>query len=941
AVTKTGQRMLTPRWAAPAWNDVTQDGDLAYLPEEMPSVVGEQLLSKGFPYNRAKSQIAFYAIRDNDVLNADDLVVAYDLARRLKNLHAVAAFTRGKRLAEEAGRLAEEGQTEESEQKRSLADADLAKAASSLNEAVRLDQKLAEYNENRSQEAPADGASTYVSVPRLPEIYYNRYLLNAYNGKPADATADLDQALALDPDWANRGDTPMPEEAADLPLLDVWTWLDDVFGKKLGTKHARLIVLQLSNEFMATDNIRVLTYLEDVLATVRDRLPQDQRKELALGYSGSAAVGGDLLRAAKDSIKNTELFTVVLVVLILGFVYRSPLLIAMPLITITISLMAATAIVAMLTQVDRLPGFDWWTFKVFTTTRIFIVVILFGAGTDYFLFLVARYKEELLHGFPPAQAIEQALAGVGDALAASALTTILGLGTMFFADFGKFSNSGPAIGMCLAVTLLACITLAPAFLRACGRAVFWPFGLPQPGNAVNEGNGRLHLEAASPGHWFWERVACGIVRRPGLILVTCVLILLPLAYRGVRRGDHITYDFLRQLPADRPSRQGAEMMAEHFPVGESGPILVVAYDSDGHFDTNEGREQIRDLTGKLYLDGVESVRSISDPLGDFPPNAQMGLFRMKSWLKLVSSPHPRTQEIFVATSGELAGKVARFDLLLSHDPFSAEASDALERVESYLRGVSESKDSPWHDATFAFSGTTAGIRDLKLVTRSDNSRIQILVVLAVLAVLLAILKRPLICCYMILTVLLSYFVTIGATEWFFSWLNASEFRGLDWKVPLFLFVILVAIGQDYNVYLATRVFEEQQRLGPLAGLKHAVVRTGGIITSCGVIMAGTFSAMTSGTWGRFVPAWIPGAKQLFGSTGSALPAIVQLGFALTLGVILDTFVVRPILVPAFLALLCRWQGSRPEHESRHISDERQQNGPHQRCQRGSKTGASV
>jgi RND superfamily putative drug exporter len=337
-------------------------------------------------------------------------------------------------------------------------------------------------------------------------------------------------------------------------------------------------------------------------------------------------------------------------------------------------------------------------------------------------------------------------------------------------------------------------------------------------------------------------------------------------------------------------------------------VTVLVRRDNAQFETPAGRDHIRDLSDDLHLPGVVTVRSAEDPLGEYERGEKPGILSDRGRTLRVLRAHPRTKSIFVAQTPELAGNVARFELVLEYDPFSLPAIHVVDQVQETLVALTQVPDSFWHQAQFALTGTTAAIRDLRSVTRHDNVKIQVLVVLAVFAVLLLLLRRPVVCLYMMLTVLFSYYVTMGVTNLVFMGAYGASYQGLDWKVPLFLFVILVAVGQDYNVYLATRVFEEQGRIGPFAGLRRAVVQTGGIVTSCGVIMAGTFISMTSAAWPTVLPAeW---ARWFAGSSTGPVRSMLELGFALALGVLLDTFVVRPVLVPSFLSLVCRWRTGR-------------------------------
>lgn len=826
------------RLVAPSWDSVTRDGDLAYLPATAASVRGEKLLSQAFPGERQKSQLV-----------------------------VIVEATRGRLdLSERPAKPADSAEPS-SEETAPQPHAEETPAAAQTR------QVSAAANQQGEQRAPRALSDAEVFV-ELEERLHARF-------------KDYPQYLGL---WS----------ALKPAGAKVERTAKGVLAERLRSSdgQAGLVVVQLSTEFMATSNMPLFEAVLEVMDEVR-ALPGFPADRLQLGICGSAAVGADMLVAAKESIRRTEVTTVVLVVLILLIVYRAPLLAVVSLLTITASVMVACDLVSLLTRfAEQSSAFE---FKVFKTTKIFIVVILFGAGTDFCLFLIARFREELLGGASPQRSAASALGHVGEALVASALTTVGGLAMMAFADFGKFRFSGPALGLSMAVALAASCTLAPALISIMGRQVFWPWKLEAA---------RTSQRSANLWRWISRRVTV----RPGLILAGCFLVLGPLAYRGLFIEP--SYALLDELHAGRPSVQGTQMLYRHFDRGDTGPVVVIALQPRSDFHSVHGEDAIYELTEYLAnLPGVARVRSLTRPLGDEPPET-FGLFGAGEQEGQVMA----AEDHYVSTAPPLEGKVARFDVVLQYDPFSPQSAAVLDQVREALQRLSGPKpakqpvaaagllsatamaaDIPatpaepsgpglgvWQGAQFEFVGPTVATSDLRDVTTRDQRRIQVLCVAAVLMVLMVILRRPLICCYLIVSVVFSFLVAIGATQLLFETIYGPDFGGLDWKVPLFLFVILVAIGEDYNIYLASRVFEEQRRLGPLGGLRVGMQRTGGIITSCGLIMAGTFVSMMTGS----------------------LRGMLELGFALSLGVLLDTFLVRTVLVPAFLALLLKWEHRR-------------------------------
>jgi putative drug exporter of the RND superfamily len=614
---------------------------------------------------------------------------------------------------------------------------------------------------------------------------------------------------------------------------------------------------------------------------------------LIIGMTGSAAVGRDMNNASIQSISATTWATIILVVVILLVVYRSPLLAMIPLATIALSTWVSLSGIALMTKI---PGLN---FQVINITNIFVIVVLFGAGTDYCLFLIARYREELGRGRTPDDALAEAISQVGGALVASAGTVIVGLGMLWFSTFAKIQYTGPAIALSLAVGLLASLTLAPVLLHWLRGAVFWPFQPPhmEKGQPVDE------AQQHTPLAGFWAGVSNAVVRRPGVILALSIGSLVPFAVVGARTQP--SYNQIADLNSDKPSVTGARMVQRYFAVGELGPSTVLVRNPKIDFRSDEGRAAIEVVSKQLAeLPSVAEIRSISRPLGRYVPPAKTLLERLRQQGELLARPlvdaryvstlpfSNKLDDPTAATAKQRAADrdhITRIDVVFKSDPFSGESLANLDRVRATLEAdVAGTGPLAGSDPRIGFSGATALVSDLRRVTNSDEHRMYILVTIGVYVILVLLLRRPLISLYLIATVILGYLASLGVTELVFRALhNGPEpWVGLDWKVGFFLFVILVAVGEDYNIFLMARVIEEERKYGPIEGTRRAVAHTGGIISSCGVIMAGTFGSM------------------LFGS----LTALRELGFALGLGVLLDTFVVRPILVPAFVVL---WHRARP------------------------------
>ena len=585
----------------------------------------------------------------------------------------------------------------------------------------------------------------------------------------------------------------------------------------------------------------------DSVSAIRDRAADLDLPGVEVAVGGPGGLIVDLVEvfASIDSFLLIVTASLVLVLLIL--IYRSPIVALIPLLGVGLVFQLAGAVGAWVAQQFDLP--------ISGQTTGIMTVVLFGTGTDYVLFVSARFREELTRHDDRHEAMRRTMRGVGGAVASAGATILIASAALMFATLRSYQTLGPVIAIAVGLMMLAALTLIPAVLTIGGRRAYWPM---QP---------RLAVEAASqseaPQDWrrsIYGRIGGVVLRRPraSLAATTAALALLIAGLLAFQPN----YDQLESLPDDTESVRSFELLRSGFPGGELSPTRVYVSLPPGEQALDPRRlEQLDALT--LALAGHPAVASAAGPSRPFGTAGPAG------------GPEAARARFVSADGG-----TARIDVVLTENPFATESLDAVPELRRLAReGAASAGLDP---AAVLVGGDTAAEADARAAGNRD-SRVVLPLILLAIGVVLALLLRSLIApLYLMATIAFTYFATLGLAVIVFILLLGHE--GIGPGVPFFLFVFLNALSVDYNIYLMSRIREEARHAPLKEATGHALARTGPVITSAGLILAGTFSALMT----------LP------------LEDLMQLGFAVAAGVLIDTFITRTLIVPALVAIFGRW-----------------------------------
>ncbi len=505
------------------------------------------------------------------------------------------------------------------------------------------------------------------------------------------------------------------------------------------------------------------------------------------------------------------LATTILVLVLLGAIYRSVLVAVSPLIVVFLAYQFATGLIYLYAKSGA---------TVSSNSTGILVVLMFGVGTDYCLLLVSRYREELRRFEDKHDAMQRAVRRAGPAILASGLTVTLAMLVLVFAESGNTKSLGPVAAISVFCAMLAGLTVLPALLTIFGRRGFWP-------RRSTVEYDPQHAEVIHTG--LWRRFGDKVLHRPGPALaVTAGVFLLGSLGLIAYKVDYSSTTFFKKSVE---SVEGFKVLGEDFPKGTLSPTTVLVEQQGGS------------VTDQDIALAAAKLKTVNGVAGVLPTDQR-----------------------------STDGRIAVVDVILKGDPNDVSALDLVPKMRDAVANLRPG-------VTALVGGGTAINYDYNKATERDL-KVIVPLALLVMAIILGILLQAVVAPLVLLaSVVLSFACTLGISILFIRFIVGDA--GFDASIPTFAFIFLVALGIDYTIFLMARVREEARRFGTREGMLRAISATGPVITSAGVILAGTFSVLMT------------------------LPVTFtfDLGFMVAIGILLDTFIVRTIMVPAAVELI--------------------------------------
>ncbi|MGW0163423.1 MMPL family transporter [Mycobacterium sp. NPDC003323] len=545
--------------------------------------------------------------------------------------------------------------------------------------------------------------------------------------------------------------------------------------------------------------------VQELRATTSERLPDGLQAQV----TGGPAFGADIANSFAGANFTLLAVTAAVVAVLLIVTYRSPVLWLVPLLVIAFADRVGSVVGTAVASAFGLSPDG--------STGGITSVLVFGAGTNYALLLISRYREELGVRRDHRDALWTAVRAAGPAILASNATVVLALLTLAFATAPSNRSLGVQAASGLVVAAIFVLLVLPPFLGLFGRKLFWPF-IPEVGAKALTDNG------------VWHRIASWVAHRPGWVSGGALAALAALCLGLV--GTPVGLTQTEQFRVQAESVGGFETLSQHFPSGLTDPTVVIAPTVDA-----AGVSQALESTP-----GVVSAR----PAG----TSDTGL--------------------------------SQWSVVLEAEPASDEAFETVDALRSSVHAVSP-------DALVG--GSDAEARDAASAAQRDRMVVIPAILAVVLVVLFVLLRSALAPLILVAVTVLSALAALGLGGW--ASVHLFGFPALDNSTPLFAFLFLVALGVDYTIFLVTRAREETPEFGNRQGIVRAVSATGAVITSAGIVLAAVFCVL------------------------GVLPLIVltQLGIIVGLGILLDTFVVRTVIIPALFTLIgprIWWPGLRAD-----------------------------